>query len=176
VLTGRERHTHARPDNLGYPARAIRTNQYLYIHNFKPDRWPAGDPEVKMPEGYSRPDDFKSMKDGYHDIDASPSKSLLLDHPHQFESFFNLAVAKRPMEELYDISRDPGCTNNLANDPDMKGIREDLQNKLMQELRIQRDPRVEGKGDIFESYPRFASMRPFDGFKERGEYNPKYQK
>src|SRR3546814_437675 len=25
VLTGRDRHTHARPDNLGYPARAIRT-------------------------------------------------------------------------------------------------------------------------------------------------------
>ena len=31
VLTGRERHTHARPDNMGYPARAIRTQEYLYV-------------------------------------------------------------------------------------------------------------------------------------------------
>jgi uncharacterized sulfatase len=44
ILTGRERHSHARPDNVGYPARAIRTSNYLYIENFKTDRWPAGDP------------------------------------------------------------------------------------------------------------------------------------
>ena len=44
VLTGRERHTHARPDNLGYPARAIRTKEFLYVKNYDPDRWPVGDP------------------------------------------------------------------------------------------------------------------------------------
>jgi uncharacterized sulfatase len=44
VFSGRERHTHARPDNVGYPSRAIRTEQYLYVKNFKPDRWPAGNP------------------------------------------------------------------------------------------------------------------------------------
>jgi len=55
VVAGRERHTHARFDNLGYPARAIRTADYLYIWNMKPERWPAGDPG---------PDD-----DWYHDID-----------------------------------------------------------------------------------------------------------
>ena len=176
IVTGRERHTHARPDNLGYPARAIRTQQFLYIHNFKPDRWPAGDPEVKMPDGYEKPDDYKSMKDGYHDIDASPSKSFLLDHQDQYEFFFNLAVSKRPAEELYDISRDPGCTKNLADDPDMTRVRQELFKKLMAALEAQNDPRVRGTGDIFESYPRFASMRPFSGFKERGEYNPAYQK
>ena len=35
----------ARADNLGYPARAIRTTTHLYIWNMKPDRWPAGDPD-----------------------------------------------------------------------------------------------------------------------------------
>src|SRR3546814_5406701 len=29
ILAGRERHTHARPDNLGYPARAMHTHDYL---------------------------------------------------------------------------------------------------------------------------------------------------
>ena len=57
VLSGRERHTHARPDNLGYPSRAIRMHQFLYIRNFAPERWPAGDE--------------------FHDIDACPSLTFL---------------------------------------------------------------------------------------------------
>jgi len=56
AVAGRERHSHARFDNLGYPARALRTSQHLYIRNFKPDRWPAGDPEL------------------FADIDSGPSK------------------------------------------------------------------------------------------------------
>jgi len=28
----------------GYPMRAIRTPDFLYIRNFKPQRWPMGDP------------------------------------------------------------------------------------------------------------------------------------
>jgi uncharacterized sulfatase len=43
VFTALERHTYCRPDGLGYPIRTIRKNDYLYIVNFEPDRWPAGD-------------------------------------------------------------------------------------------------------------------------------------
>ena len=46
VLTGFERHDHRRYDNVGYPMRAIRTDKYLFIKNYKTDRWPEGDPEV----------------------------------------------------------------------------------------------------------------------------------
>ncbi len=43
VFTGRERHVAgARTDFKPYPQRAIRTDQYLYIINFEPDRWPMG--------------------------------------------------------------------------------------------------------------------------------------
>jgi uncharacterized sulfatase len=176
VLTGRERHTHARPDNLGYPARAIRTSDYLFIQNMKHERWPAGDPEVAMPDGYENPDDFKSMKDGFHDIDASPSKSLIIGHQNQYKTYFDLAVAKRPAEELYDIKKDPGCKHNLADHPDLATIKESLKELLFKELKAQHDPRVMGTGDIFDSYPRFASMRQFPGFKEQGKYNPAFQK
>ena len=45
VITGRERHVHtAREGGLPYPQRSIRTEDYLYIINFEPDRWPMGDP------------------------------------------------------------------------------------------------------------------------------------
>merc|ERR1712093_509786 len=44
VLTGRERHVaRARRGQMPYPQRAIRTDKYLYIMNFKPDRYPLGD-------------------------------------------------------------------------------------------------------------------------------------
>ncbi len=176
VLTGRERHTHARPDNLGYPARAIRTDSFLYIHNFKPARWPAGDPEVIFPSGHESLDGYKSMAQGYHDIDACPSKTLLLDNQEKYGQYFDLAVAKRPAQQLYQIIDDPGCLDNLADDRQFKPQLEVLHDQLFELLTIQKDPRVIDGGDIFDSYPRFAGMREFSGFRERGKYNPKYQK
>ena len=47
VITGRERHFgSARAGSLPYPSRAIRTKDYLYIRNFKPDRWPMMTPPL----------------------------------------------------------------------------------------------------------------------------------
>ena len=158
VLFGRERHTHARYDNLGYPARAIRTQDYLHIHNFKPDRWPAGDP------------------DGFEDIDGGPSKTFLLEHRDEFPKLLDLAVGKRPAEELYDVRASQDCMINLAESPEQKGALDDLGAKLMAALTHQKDPRALGTGDIFESYPRFSPMRPqLGGFAERDAYNPRYK-
>ncbi|HEU5430841.1 MAG TPA: sulfatase, partial [Thermomicrobiales bacterium] len=45
VVTGRERHVAAaREENKPYPQRALRTRDFLYIRNFRPDRWPLGAP------------------------------------------------------------------------------------------------------------------------------------
>lgn len=176
VLTGRERHTHARPDNLGYPARAIRTHDYLYIENLKPDRWPAGDPAVAIIDEVGDAKKYKSMQQGYHDIDACPSKTHLIENQNQLAFYFNLAVAKRPQEQLFDIKNDPACVKNLAGESTFAAIKNELKGKLLTALKDQGDPRMLGNGAIFESYPRFATMRKFPGFKERGKYNPKYQK
>jgi uncharacterized sulfatase len=158
VLTGRERHTHARFDNLGYPGRAIRTQDYLYIWNVKPDRWPAGDP------------------DGFEDIDGCPAKDIVLSGDSSVARFRELAVGKRPEKELFAIKDDPYCLNNLAGITEFEPVVDELHEKLTDALREQGDPRVLGYGDIFESYPRVSHMRPhLGGFAERGEYNPKYQ-
>ena len=161
VLTGRERHTHSRYDNLGYPARAIRTYDFLYIRNLKPERWPLGDPE------------------GFHDIDESPTKTLLKERRSDegYQEWFEMAFGKRPLEELYDVRNDPGCIVDLARKPEFAEVRIKLARELEKQLTAQGDPRMLGHGDIFESYPRFGGMRPqLGGFAERGEYNPKYQK
>jgi len=161
TLTGRERHTHARPDNLGYPARSIRTKDFLYIHNFKPDRWPAGDP-APYP---------------YMDIDGCPTKDFMMESKDEgFMAMQRAAVAKRPAEELYFIGKDPQSVRNVAGNPEYARVKQELAKQLDELLRSQGDPRALGYGDIFDSYPRLSPMRKeFEGWTENA-YNPKYQK
>lgn len=159
VLTGRERHVHARADNVGYPIRAIRTTDYLYIWNFKPDRWPAGDPDL------------------YLDVDGSPSKKYILDHRDEKsgEQYFQMAFGKRPEEELYDLRNDPFSTENIAQNPNYNHIKLQLRKQMSSLLTEQKDPRILGSGDIFDSYPRYAPMKEhIPGFKQYGAYNPDF--
>ncbi|MBK5292237.1 MAG: sulfatase [Acidobacteriia bacterium] len=159
IFGGRERHSHARRDNLGYPARAIRTHQHLYIRNFKPERWPAGDPQ------------------GYADIDNGPSKSYMMEHRTDFAvaPLFEHGFGKHPEEQLYDVTRDPGCLRNLAALPEQAATRQRLRADLERTLTAQKDPRMSGS-EIFDSYPRHSPMRPeLGGFSTRGAYNPQYK-
>jgi len=161
VALGKERHNHARPDNVGYPSRAIRTKRHLYIHNFKPDRWPMGDPP------------------GYfcHTKMRNPTKEFILanQHPTAIQPLYQITYAKRSAEELYDIHDDPNCLHNLADNPIHAVIRDQLRSQLFALLKAQADPRVTGFGDIFESYPYYGPMQPnLGGFKEPGRFNPAF--
>jgi len=161
AFSGRERHSHARFDNLGYPSRALRTHDYLYIRNFAPDRYPAG------------------AGDDYYDIDSSPSKSYIVDNKDDpaVKPFFEMTCGKFPAEQLYDMKTDTACLKNLADEPAHAAAKTALVNQFDETLTAWGDPRMTGGGDVFESYPRFNGMRPkLGGFAERGEYNPKYQK
>ena len=159
VVFGRERHSHARHDNVGYPGRAIRTRERLFIQNYKADRWPAGDPEE------------------YCDIDDGPAKTYLLENRDKYPDLFDLAVGKRPEMELYDVSQSMDCLKNLADVPEHRDMREQLKAKLTAVLTEQKDPRAIGTGDVFDSYPRFGAMRPkLGGFAKQGAYNPNFQK
>ncbi len=75
AYAARERHSSSRYNNWTYPQRALRTPDFLYIRNFRPDRWPAGDPVV-LRDG--KPD---GMHSGYNDIDGSPALSFLRETP-----------------------------------------------------------------------------------------------
>ena len=176
VLTGRERHTHARPDNLGYPARAIRTGDFLYVKNYKPDLWPAGDPVSETDEhgAQAHSEGFKNLFPGYHDIDGSPSKTFMMEHSDRYAELFANAFSRRPGEQLYDIREDPACVYDLSGDPEYSETLKQLRGQLDKLLEEQGDPRMRGS-DIFDSYPRYSSMRDFEGFNKRGAYNPEYQ-
>ncbi len=176
VLTGRERHTHARPDNLSYPARAIRTKDFLYVKNYAPDRWPVGDPvpDTEANRDRSKVKGFKSLFPGYHDIDGSPSKTFMMEQEDRFPDLFANAFLKRDSEQLYDINKDPGCVHDLAQDDNYTKVKNELRGLLDENLEAQGDPRMSGS-EIFDSYPRYSSMRNFEGFNKRGKYNPDFQ-
>lgn len=142
---GKERHTpaQAKPSNDGYPCRGLRTDEYLYIRNFKSDRWPAG-----VLKGATH-----SM--GVHsDTDNSPTKSYLIDNRKDpaVKKYYDLSFAKRPGEELYDIAKDPDNINNVATDAKYAKIKEKLSLTLMKELKETEDPRVIGGGEKFDEY------------------------
>lgn len=158
VFAARERHSSSRYNNWTYPQRAIRTRDYLYIRNFKPDRWPAGAPQKYGEDGKLGP-----MHGAYHDIDASPTLTFLIENREDPEigRFFHLAVDKRPAEELFDVRNDPGCLENLAQDASHAGVRRRLRDRLEGYLRETGDPRASGNGGTWESYPRYSPIRKF---------------
>ena len=160
VFSGRERHSSSRFNTLTYPQRCIRSDQFLFIRNFKPERWPAG-PGQKLtgkPESEPGPE-----HGGYHDIDACPSLTHLIENrdDQKISRFFHLAVDKRPAEQLFDIKSDPGCINDLATDPKHAETITKLSAQLDAYLKKTNDPRVTGNGDIFETYPRYSPIRWF---------------
>lgn len=160
IFAGRERHSSSRYNTLGYPQRCIRTEQFLYIRNYKPERWPAG-PGRKFTRKPGSP--LGPEHGGYHDIDACPTLDFMIANRANTEigRFFHLAVDKRPAEQLFNIKVDPGCLHNLASDSIHSEIRANLAQQLDQYLKKTNDPRATGKGDIFESYPRYSSIRWF---------------
>lgn len=176
ILAGRERHTHARPDNTGYPARAIRTEQFLYIRNFRPERWPVGDPPPDDPVADASDPDLKDIVLGYEDIDHSPTKEVMLRRKKEWPNLFHAAFEKRAEEQLFDVRTDPSCLNDLSGDKRYESVLNDLRQQLTAHLLKEGDPRITGAGDVFDSYPRFAPMRRFDGFRRRGEYNKAFEK
>lgn len=151
VFSGRERHSSARFNNQGYPMRAIRTNRYLLIRNFHPDRYPAGDPFMLNNENQ-----IDKTKFIYADIDDSPTKRFLIENSddRKLERFYNAAVLKRPEYELYDILKDPGCMVNLATIKHHQRTLKKLARNLNEKLKSTGDPRASDHPEIWESYPR----------------------
>jgi len=173
IFAGRERHSSSRWNNLGYPLRSIRSEKYLLIWNMKPDLWPAGDPQAintESPKRELRPMYGIDEKGKHHsdwaftDVDGSPSKSFLIENykDEKIKYYFDLAYAKRPEFELYDVKKDPYCITSLCGQPEYSAIENEMKDELLEELKRSGDPRVVGPDkEIFESYIRYSPIREF---------------
>jgi arylsulfatase A-like enzyme len=132
MLVGKERHDIGRPHDWGYPVRALRTKDFLYVHNFQPERWPAGNPETD-----------------YGNVDPGPTKEVVKAIGGYY---YELSLGKRPADELYDLRHDPTSINNLANDLAYAATLESMRTRMMAMLKEDQDPRALGEAAIFDTY------------------------
>jgi arylsulfatase A-like enzyme len=153
VLAGKERHDLGRPHDAGYPVRAIRTNEWLYVRNYAPERWPAGNPETNFPN-----------------CDNGPTKDWVVAHR---DRFFDLAFGKRPAESLYRVATDPACLVDRAREPGLAGTLATLRGRMEAELRAENDPRVLGFGESFDAYPWYGSrVHAYDTWRRKQRESP----
>ena len=148
TLIGKERTDVGRPHNWGYPIRGIVTASHLYLKNYEPTRWPAGNPET-----------------GYLDTDGSPTKSVILElgRKDRADRYWQLNFGMRPGEELYDLKTDADCVHNLATDSALQTELKALRERMEASLKAQGDPRMFGQGHLFDEYKPTGS----DGFYEK---------
>ena len=157
VVTGRERHVEgARADYSPYPARAIRNAQYSYVMNFRPERYPLGEPfglqEGKIPDPAVVASNTRVI---HPDDDAGPTKAWLVGHysDPQWKKFYEQTYNKRPREELYDLAKDPFEMHNVAGEEGYEKVRKDLETQLLAELKRTGDPRLVNDGAYYENPP-----------------------
>lgn len=146
VFMERERHANVRRGDLSYPVRAVRTKDFLYIRNLRPNRQPAGDPKVYYAVG------------DYGDVDPSRTKAYMLAHREEpsMQRLFALSFRKRPAEELYDLRQDREQVNNVADRPEFAAAKQQLSAKVDAWMKTTNDPRVDPQYDEFDKYPYFG--------------------
>jgi N-sulfoglucosamine sulfohydrolase len=167
VIYGKERHVPSQEKgNLsGYPSRALRNKDFLYIRNFRPDLWPNGIPDASA----------AYIGNSFADTDNGPSKTFLIEHQDdpEVKKFFDLAFAKRPAEELYDLKGDPDELVNMAADPKYADVLKKLSSQLETELRETGDPRIIGGGEKFDEYPYYGGPQNPAGAKGKAKAKAK---
>jgi len=162
-----ERHDGCRKGGKGYPCRAIRTADYLYIHNFEPSRWPSGSPDASA----------CARSIPYGEIDSAPTKTFLMEHrnEHGVARLAELAFGMRPAEELYDLKSDPDQMVNLAGTVGVAETQAALRKRLFDHLEATEDPRVVGGTVNWDFYPYYGKIST-DGWTVDPKPDPvKYQ-
>jgi hypothetical protein len=146
MVIGKERTDLGRPNDVGYPIRGIVTSDFLYLRNYHPGRWPAGNPET-----------------GYMDCDGSPTKTFVLNERRVKgkSKYWDLNFGKVAGEQLFRISTDQECLENLAENPSYAAVKSKLIKQMTKKLKKDSDPRMFGKGDIFDTYSYSEDNRNF---------------
>ncbi|MGI9474869.1 MAG: sulfatase-like hydrolase/transferase, partial [Rubripirellula sp.] len=159
AFSGNEKHVYL------YPARSIRTKDFLYIRNWDSSEWPSGvigkgDAEYDF-ASESWPTEPGAFS---YNIDPSPSKQLLRRGRQDaaVERFATLAFTRSGDEELYDLSRDPDQLENVADRNAYASVQRLLRRQLDAELIRTNDPRTripEYDNESIEGWPIRISTR-----------------
>ncbi|MBF0198048.1 MAG: sulfatase [Planctomycetes bacterium] len=108
------------------PMRAVEDQRYVYIFN----PWHYGKSTFKSATLYT--DTFRAMSKS-KDKNIQQRRSLFL---------------RRPLEELYDISKDPSCLNNLAESVEFMPLKEKMSQQLLTHMKEHGDLAAEALENI----------------------------
>jgi len=146
-----ERHDGCRAGGKGYPCRAVRTNDYLYIHNFEPTRWPSGSPDAAV----------CARAIPFGEIDDSPTKTFMMENRnmHGVAKLAELSFGVRPAEELYDLKHDPEQMNNVAGSESYVRVQAEMRERLFDRLTETKDPRLVGGNVEWDYYPYYGTIQ-----------------
>jgi N-sulfoglucosamine sulfohydrolase len=146
VFMERERHANVRRGDLSYPIRGIRTKDYLYLWNMRPNRWPAGDPNVYYAVG------------DYGDVDGSVAKDYILANQSkpEMKKFYELNFGMRPEVEMFDLRQDAHQLVNVAGQSAYMEAQNELRKRVEHWMQETADPRVDPAYDEWDKYPYFG--------------------
>jgi uncharacterized sulfatase len=106
--------------------------------------------EGAQPAGYEEL--ASKTRVAFADVDASPTKAYMILHRDEpkVRPLFKRAFGKRPARELFDLRSDPWQMHNVAGEEAYAEIAEQMENRLMAELKATGDPRALGHGEVFD--------------------------
>jgi hypothetical protein len=117
-----------------------------------------GDPKSAAGEAVPSDKVLGDTRGAFADIDASPTKTWLIQNRFNdgLESILREAWEKRPEEELYILKDDPHQVRNVSGDPAHAATLEKLRGQLMAEMEAKKDPRLT---DSFDRSPYLDTSR-----------------
>lgn len=163
ILFGKERHVPGQEEHLGgYPIRALRTHDFLYIRNYEPERWPNGTPDWQ-----------KAARAGawLADCDNGPTKTYIVENKDKDDAhrrYYDLSFGKRPAEELYHLKNDPEQLVNVAAAASSAETLARLGKQLTAELSASGDPRHHtSEAFDFDAVPYLGGAPTHPDFKRK---------
>ncbi len=129
-----------RCDETTEKIRSLRTDKFIYVRNYHPDR-----PHLQ-PCAYK---DGKAIVQRLRELHAAGQLPTLTEQL--------LFSPTRPREELYELAADPHQVRNLAGDPAFAGVLEEHRRRLDAKLVATRDPGPESMA-MYDS-----DMKPYIG-------------
>lgn len=153
VTFGKERHcpNQEAPNPGGYPCRGLRTNEFLYVRNYFPNRWPAGTPNWEQ---------AWMAGSWLGDSDNGPTKTVIAENRETQPRYFELCFGKRPAEELYDLGTDPDQLINVADQPKYQAALLKLRQVMDEELTRTGDPRMQDPAATIDQYQPYIGGSP----------------
>ena len=154
----------SRADDMYEISRAVMSDRYIYVRHFLPFH-------PYIPTGTIFSDVKSSLKElrRVHNMTVSERKELIKTADDQFRlGQSEIMWHRKPIEELYDLKNDPRELVNLADNPEYKAVKEQMNAALVQNALDTRDAGFLMEPEMMQ---RGASGTVYEMARDEKQYN-----